>query len=221
MEILVSGIEQSEARVKEHEYINQYNEIGYKVLNIGKTGATAGSIGGISKYTKKKFLEVVRKVGDFKEFKRKFKGLCIAALKYGWLRNDSALYNYISKHKLWHRVKFGLPRQSLGKAFCFSVARAFSSTSSLRRSNAAVYLKMQKNGWIDECPWLLRGEGRRQAASLRARPVRQMTMDDKVLKIFPSVAVGARTTNVSSGNLTSCLKGRIQSCGGFRWQYAD
>ena len=30
MEILVSGIEQSEARVKEHEYINQYNEIGYK-----------------------------------------------------------------------------------------------------------------------------------------------------------------------------------------------
>ena len=255
MEILESGISQSEARSKEHEYVNKFKDIGYEVLNTGKTGASIGSIGGMPKYTKKEFLEVAQEVGDFNKFVKNFKGLYIAALQHGWLkecnslkrdrrapktinaeyaineannkssiedlRNDSAIYNYISTHKLWHRTKFGLLRQSLSKDFCISVARNFSSASSLRKSNVTVYLKMQKNGWLDECPWLVKGEGWRQAAALKARPVRQMTMNGKVLKTFPSIAVAARTTNVSSGNLTSCLKGRIQSCGGFRWQYAD
>lgn len=255
MEILESGISQSEARSKEHEYVNKFKDIGYEVLNTGKTGASIGSIGGMPKHTKKEFLEVAQKVGDFNKFVKNFKGLYIAALQHGWLkecnslkrdrrapktinaeyaikeannkssiedlRNDSAIYNYISAHKLWHRTKFGLPRQSLSKDFCISVARTFSSASSLRKSNVTVYLKMQKNGWIDECSWLVKGEGRRQAAALKARPVRQMTMNGKVLKTFPSVTVAAQTANVSSGNLTSCLKGRIQSCGGFRWQYAD
>ena len=255
MEILESGISQSEARSKEHEYVNKYRGIGYKVLNTGKTGASVGSIGGMPKYTKKEFLEVAQEVGDFNTFVKNFKGLYIAALQHGWLkechflkrdrrapktindeyaikeadgkstiedlRNDSAIYNYIVKHKLWRRTKFGLRRQSLNKDFCISVARTFSSACSLRKSNITVYLKMKKNGWIEECAWLVKGEGRRQAAALKARPVHQMNKSGKILKTYQSIAVAARATNVSSGNLTSCLKGRKLSCGGFRWQYAD
>ncbi|MCR5839080.1 MAG: hypothetical protein K6G94_05540 [Kiritimatiellae bacterium] len=255
MEVLVSGVSQEEARTKEHEYVNQYKFDGYEVLNTGKTGAAVGSIGGMPKYSKKEFLEVAHKVGDFRRFVTDFKGLYIAALQHGWikecnflkrdrrapktindnyaiheannkrsiedLRNDTAVYNYISKNKLWHSTKFGLPRQSLSKEFCISVAKKFSSTSALRKSNNTVYLKLRKTGWIDACPWLSRDEGRRRAAMLKAKRVYQMSMYGKVIKTFSSIAEAARATNVSVGNLTSCLKGRIRSCGGFRWQYAD
>ena len=38
---------------------------------------------------------------------------------------------------------------------------------------------------------------------------------------FPSMQEATRQLRINQGNLCSCLKGKLKSCGGFQWYYSD
>jgi group I intron endonuclease len=55
------------------------------------------------------------------------------------------------------------------------------------------------------------------AKSPRARAVRNITTNE----IFGSLSDASRCYNLSASNISAVCSGKLQTCGGFRWEYAD
>jgi len=53
---------------------------------------------------------------------------------------------------------------------------------------------------------------------IRAKRV-WMVMGNRVVKIFNSVSHAVKETGLHQGNISSCLHGKRQYCGGYKWQY--
>lgn len=59
---------------------------------------------------------------------------------------------------------------------------------------------------------------RNSTAKLKIAVV-QCEVDGTPIRCFRSAHEAARTLGIHSGNITNCLKGRANTCGGFRWIY--
>ena len=51
--------------------------------------------------------------------------------------------------------------------------------------------------------------------------VLQLSKDKKFIKKWDSLSDASRALNISIGNISKCLKGKTQSCGGFIWEYKN
>ena len=49
----------------------------------------------------------------------------------------------------------------------------------------------------------------------------QLSKDKKFIKKWESLSDASRTLNINIGNISKCLKGKTQSCGGFIWEYKN
>lgn len=53
------------------------------------------------------------------------------------------------------------------------------------------------------------------------KAVLQFDLEGKFIKEYPSISEASRELGIKEGNLSTCLKGKIKSCGGFQWKYKD
>jgi S-adenosylmethionine:diacylglycerol 3-amino-3-carboxypropyl transferase len=60
-------------------------------------------------------------------------------------------------------------------------------------------------------------ETKEKIARKLSKPIRLIETDT----IYNSIREAGRKLNISSGNITECLKGRIKTAGGYHWVYAD
>lgn len=60
----------------------------------------------------------------------------------------------------------------------------------------------------------------RVAEKMPVKPVEKMDLCDVVICRYASIGEAARNENIRSENLVKCLKGRRNTCGGFKWKYA-
>jgi hypothetical protein len=60
-------------------------------------------------------------------------------------------------------------------------------------------------------------KGRKQAA----KPVLQFELSGKYMREYSSGAEAAKTTGISSGNISSCLRKKTKTAGGFQWRYKN
>lgn len=51
-------------------------------------------------------------------------------------------------------------------------------------------------------------------------PVKQLDTLGNLVRVYTSVADAARSVGSSTGSICRCLKGRRETCGGFKWEYA-
>ena len=51
--------------------------------------------------------------------------------------------------------------------------------------------------------------------------VLQLSKDKKFIKKWESLSDASRALNINIGNISKCLKGKTQSCGGFIWEYKN
>lgn len=62
--------------------------------------------------------------------------------------------------------------------------------------------------------------GEKQRASLRKNPVKQINLSGELIKIHQSTADAMRELGIKGKNISTVLKGKRKSAGGFRWKYA-
>ena len=58
-----------------------------------------------------------------------------------------------------------------------------------------------------------------QSSKIRRKKIRQLSIDGLFLKEYTSVREAARENSIAAQNISKCCLGRIQSCGGYKWEY--
>jgi hypothetical protein len=53
----------------------------------------------------------------------------------------------------------------------------------------------------------------------RAKPIIQYSLNKEFIKEWPSLTAASNTLNISCGNLSSVLSGKLNQTGGFKWSY--
>jgi len=61
---------------------------------------------------------------------------------------------------------------------------------------------------------------RMETKRIRAKKVYQI-MGDKIIKIYDSQYKAVRETDISQSNMSMCLNGHRQYCGGYKWSYEN
>ena len=54
----------------------------------------------------------------------------------------------------------------------------------------------------------------------RKRPVQTVFDDGRICK-FPDIHAAATLMKIPAPNIVACLKGRLKTAGGYKWEYAD
>lgn len=87
------------------------------------------------------------------------------------------------------------------------------------------------NNNVDNLEWMTMKENinygshnKRMASTLTNGPlskmVNQYSVDDKLIKTFPSICEVRRVLGFATGNISKCCKGILKSAYGFKWKYA-
>lgn len=63
------------------------------------------------------------------------------------------------------------------------------------------------------------GTGMKRAALSRGISVAQLTEDNEVIAIFPSLAEAGRKTKINDSAIGACCSGRFKHAGGYKWRY--
>ena len=60
---------------------------------------------------------------------------------------------------------------------------------------------------------------RREGNSTVCIPITQLTLDGTIIKKFKSTHIAARSLRLNQTGITSVLKGRVKTCGGYKFEY--
>ena len=133
-----------EAREKEHYWVTQYKEKGYRLLNKGKTGAGIGALGSATyKWTKPKVFKEAQKYQSRSEFARECASAYSVACKRGWI-----------EQMLWMKEKWSHPTPKWTKEVVFEESKKYSTRRQFEDGASSAYSKALQNGWLDDMPWL-------------------------------------------------------------------
>lgn len=133
-----------EAREKEHEWRMKYQDMGYRLLNIAKTGAGIGSLGGVpAKWTKPRVFKEAQKYQSRTEFASKCTGAYAVACKRGWIEQMP-----------WMRAKWWHPTPRWTREAVFEESKKYSTRREFEINSSGAYSKALAQGWLDEMPWL-------------------------------------------------------------------
>ena len=147
MTILEKDLTLSEGLEKEDYYRNKYEQEGWNVLNIAKTGLNSGSLGSLGrKWTREICYEEAKKYKTLKEFTENSYNAYNAAYKNGWLDDYTWLETIRnSKHEkgYWNYDR------------CFEEAKKYKTRKELQVGNASAYDSALRHGWLDDYTWIL------------------------------------------------------------------
>lgn len=65
------------------------------------------------------------------------------------------------------------------------------------------------------------GSVKQRIGEKHSKPVAQLSLEGKVLKVFSSIYEAERETGVWNSNICKCIKGHLKKSGGYKWRYAD
>ncbi|HIF9072491.1 TPA: GIY-YIG nuclease family protein [Photobacterium damselae] len=130
---LTEYVEKSEAQKLEQDYLNQFKQSGYKILNRAKTGGL-----GTSKafWTKERCFIEAQKFTTRGEFQKKASGAYDSALKNKWL-------NEICQH-------MDVVLKSWDKQACQEEAKKYLTRTQFNKGCGSAYNSARNNGWLDE-----------------------------------------------------------------------
>lgn len=143
MIILESGLTITEGLDKEDFYRNKYQEEGWNVLNVAKTGRKSGSLGGLGsgKWNYKTCRNEAQKYRTLKEFRKKSPAAYNVVCKHGWQNDYGWLQVKSHKPGFWTYEK------------CFDEAKKYSSRKQFQVGSGAAYDKALKAKWLDDYTW--------------------------------------------------------------------
>ena len=143
---LIEGICQYDALEMEKEYLAQYFENGWNIINKGKTGLKSGSLGAVRKLSERKIRDAAKECIYRGVFATKYPNLHMAALRRGIL-DDLGLLNAVE------------PNGTYTEEYCYNAAKACRTMKEFQSLKPATfYAKSHKMGWIKQYWWLWNGK---------------------------------------------------------------
>lgn len=140
---LAENVSVTQSQKLEHEWKLKYAEMGYTMLNKGKTGIGSGSIGTLSKkWTKPKVFEEGRKYKTKTEFSSNSSRAYEVARKNGWLKEM-----YWFQRPKQHNFKWT-------KKLVFEESRKYKSRGEFEKKCSRAYSIALNNDWLQEMNWL-------------------------------------------------------------------
>ena len=143
MTILESNLTLTEGLEKEDYYRNKYQNEGWNILNIAKTGKTSGSLGGLGcgKWTYNSCYSEAKKYDTMKDFRTKSASAYNASCKNNW--TDDYVWLKIKNHKrgFWNYEN------------CYNEAKKYKTRIDFQRGSGSAYDKALCENWIDDYVW--------------------------------------------------------------------
>ena len=139
--IMFDGITMEEAQSNEDSLVKHYKDIGWNVLNTGKTGIGVGSVGKVhKKWTRNKVLEISRKFTTRSEFQRQAGSAYREARKMNLLDQMTWLEKPESVKWTYDNI--------------MSESRKYSSRTEFFKNNRYVYNLARMKNLLDSMAWL-------------------------------------------------------------------
>lgn len=146
MTILESGLTLNEGLIIEDNYRKKYEQEGWNVINIAKTGLKSGSLGACSrKWTYISCYKEAQKYNTRKEFQIKNGSAYSAARKNGWLKDYIWFESVLKPKGYWNYDT------------CFNEAKKCKTRNEFFKNSPTAYNHALKNGWLDDYDWFVTG----------------------------------------------------------------
>ena len=96
----------------------------------------------------------------------------------------------------------------------YNEARKYTSRTEFSDGCQHAYKAAYENKWLDKFTWF-------EPSRTKAKTVKQKTMDNKLVKEYPSVGEAARQNGWSQSHISNCCLGKRKSAYGYRWEYVE
>lgn len=250
MTILETDLSVQEGLEREDYYRNKFDEDGWYVINIAKTGTKSGSLGGLGKgkLTRKFCYDVAKKYESLKDFRTLDASVYNCAVKKGWVAD----YTWLHKAKANGYWTYEM---------CCEESKKYNTRNSFRRGSSSAYGAALKNGWIDDYTWLVSIRTNwdydtvREAAMKYTtladfvrecggayhkakangwladfdwllvkdnspKPVEQYSLDGVLIAKYTGAREASRMTNCTYSGISHCCNGKLKQHNGYIWKYS-
>lgn len=137
---LVSGLYAEEAQYWEDRLKRISKQLGFNLINKGKTGVGSGSLGsGIRKWTKSNVLDVAHQCNSVSEFQKRYRPAYNAARKNKWLQEIDWFDNGKKPNGWW-----------LDETHLYNEAIKYTSKSEFKKCNGSAYSAARKLKLLDQ-----------------------------------------------------------------------
>lgn len=251
MTILESGLTIREGLKKEDYYRKKYENEGWNVLNVGKTGIGSGSIGTLSKkWTKKSCREESKKYSTLKEFKKQNESAYSVATRNGWTKEYTWLKRLKRENGYWTKER------------CMEEAKKYKNKNHFEKGCPSAYSKAYLMGWLRDFNWedarprpltyqevydiakrykkltdFRKEEPRVLDYALRHKWLNSFTwltkrdVSKKIVQqydksmnhvaTFDSIKEACDVTGLSRSGISNCCRGVLKTSQGFIWKFSE
>ena len=152
--ILETDLTLTEGRKQEHRWIEKYQNDGWYIINIAKTGIFTGSIGslGSGKWTYKTCKAEALKYKSLSEFKKSNGGAYEASRINKWLNDYTWFID--TKRLLSERLKRD-SKWTYEK--CYELAQTCKTISEFRGKSSRAYVVAKQQDWVKDYVWIVSG----------------------------------------------------------------
>jgi len=143
MTILESGLTILEGLDKEDYYRDKFQNDGWNILNVAKTGRKSGSLGGLGsgKWNYRSCYQEAQKFKTLKEFRRKSPAAYNVVCKNGWQNDYGWLKTIQHKPGYWTYER------------CYEQAQKYKTRKQFQSGSGSAYDKALKERWLDDYVW--------------------------------------------------------------------
>ena len=249
MTILESGLTLTEGLEREDFYRNKYEQEGWNIINIAKTGVKSGSLGSLGrKWTYKACFEEAKKYTTAKEFRELASSVYTISLKNGWYKDYTWLKNEYHLHGYWSYET------------CFEEAKKYTTRTQFSIESNRAYQVALDNNWIDDYTWFSTppnkplsydycynkaknytslAEFRKNEDSVYQTSLKrgwskdytwlkrgdepviilQYSYDGRLIKRYRGLKEAQKETGIDKSGISACCKGKSAFCNGYFWFY--
>ena len=136
-------------------------------------------------FSKEYCIAIAKKCKSRKELSKRDVTVYEKMLRYGWIDECDWL---VSAHK---------DNRELPYEFCMEVAKRYSNSGLLSKEQSAVYKKMNKTGWIDDCDWF---------PKKKLRPISKLSLQGELIQTYPSVYAATKSVVSKLANIAQVIK---------------
>ncbi len=143
MIIIEDNLTIKEGLTREDYWKNKYKNDGYTIINVGKTGADSGSIGGLGngKWNYDACYQAAKECSCRSEFEEKFNRAFYVARKKGWIDEYVWFIPYQDDCDYWTQER------------CYDFAKTCTTKKQFAVRAQGAYKVSKRNGWLDLYVW--------------------------------------------------------------------
>lgn len=142
--ILEDKLTALESQDREDYYVHQYKNMGWRILNSGKTGINISSLGSyIIKWDYESCHKIALNCKTRKEFERK------NASAYGIAKSRGWIEDWLPVSSNFHHKQVDWTEE-----FCEQIAKKYTLVKDFRKNDPQAYSAASKHGWLKKYTWL-------------------------------------------------------------------